>query len=239
MCKNIGCIQIMMEDNVGAILLLITSILSVILALFLFWNFVISKKMHHLLWGISLIVLSFFGLIIIYNDFGTLSEPIVPVISSLIPICLAVGILYAVWGDHYLVVLFALYESTTLLLVIIAEFLPIKNMISITIMLVHTPAGLVMFFVPIIAYLLKEIDISGLLFTFGVSFIGLIGLLFAFNALDTPVLNYSEIISILPLAYLISAIFLGLGMKLPKKWSFELKPSITRNFYLNELNLDI
>jgi hypothetical protein len=154
-----------------------------------------------------------------------MEEPVVHVITTLIPLCLALGIVYATWGDNLYVYIFALYEISTFTILIIVEIALTTGLKLIATLLAHVPAGLVMFFVPIIAYIAKIEDKSILLFSIGSAFIGSIGLLFAFAALQVPILESNEILTILPLAYMTSAIFLALGLLLPEQWNFKLFPS--------------
>ena len=221
--------------SLNAILLLITSIVSFFIALLLIWNYINSKKIYHLLWGIALIVFALFGLIVIFYDFGAVSEPITQVISTLMPMCLAIGILYAVYGDNSYVYAFTVYEIIMFTILLMVEIFPVQSMEiffitidpssanSYAIMLVHIPAGLAMFFTPIVAYLTQKIQVDGLIFSAGTAFIGLIGLLFMMYAIDSTILPLNDIYNFLPLAYAITAILLALGMKIPEKWAFEIK----------------
>jgi hypothetical protein len=214
-----------MTDTLGAVFLLITGIVALAVGIILLWNYFANKKIYHLLWAISMLVLFISGLLIILYDFAILNEPIIPVAAALIPMCLAIGITFAMWGNNKFVYLFAVYEVVMLLLLFIVKFLPIENMSSFAVMAVHIPAGLVMFFTPIYAFMQKEVEITGLLFSVGAFFIGVGGMLLAFVAINSPILSQQQIFEILPLVLLLTGIFIVLGIYFPKKWSFELKPT--------------
>ena len=215
----------MLEDFTSVFLLAIASILSITISLSLFWNYQIKHKIYLLFWGISIFVLSIFGMIVIYYDFTIMTERIVHIITTLIPLCLALGIVYAIWEDRTFVYFFALYEVMTFSLLVFVELIPIVDLRFSATLLTHVPAGLVIFFAPIIGIITNKIELTSVFLSIGAVFIGSIGLLFAFVSIGHPILNYDEILTILPIAYTFSAVFFTLGMILPNKWDFSLLPS--------------
>lgn len=102
----------MLNDPTAIVLLLLTGTAALLGGIFLLLDYLKNRKLFHLLWAISFIVLFLAGLLIILVDWTILFEPIIPVITTLIPAFLAVGLLYALYTEKPFGLYFLLYSKS-------------------------------------------------------------------------------------------------------------------------------
>ncbi len=203
----------MLDNLVSIIFLLLTGIVAVYVGIFLLKEYVASKNKYHLFWGISYIVLFVSGVLIILFDFDILKTELVPVVAALIPIGMAVGLLFAVFEDNPLYGwVFLLYE---LIMMVITAWVRLAGDTSTSglIMAMHIPSGILIILLPIVS---KEanayfMSIGGVLISFG-------GALLAFVAIGSPILTEGQIFLVLPPLLLIVGAFFTLGIVFPEKW---------------------
>jgi len=206
----------------GAIaLLLITGIAAILFGLFMLLDFLKNKKLHHLLWALSFIVLFVAGIILVLtNNYSLLLSPIVAALAVLIPGGIAIGLFFVVFEEKT-----KLYGYIYLVFILVMVFvIGIAKAVSspgasTTVMIAHIPSGLSIILLPIYTtYKTKDTDWKALLVSIGgivVSIAGMLLALFSIGAVDIVL-----ILTLLPIVLLLSAIFFALGMLLPEKWSF-------------------
>lgn len=211
--------------TLDTILLLMTGLLSVIMAWLLIRNYKKTKKLSHICWATSLSVLFVSGVLIIFLGFEVLEEPIIPVIAAIIPIGMALGLLFEIW-ENTIGIIYLSYSLVVILLLLVARLdIILGSWSTILIMATHIPSGLIIVGLPI--YYASKIDddksyyyfsIGGILISFG-------GILLAFVKLSEPlfgVFDQGLIYGILPLLLLIVGVFFILGISKPKDWRVEI-----------------
>lgn len=215
----------MVSEYAGAVvLLLITGIAAILFGLFMVLDFLKNKKIHHLLWALSFIVLFIAGIILVLtNDYSLLLSPVVAALAVLIPGGIAAGLLFVVFEEKT-----KLYGYIYLIFVLVMVILigTAKAVDSpgapATVMIAHIPSGLLIILLPIYTtYKTKDTDWKALLMSIGgivVSIAGLLLALFRIGPGDTALLTL--ILTLLPIILLLAAIFFAFGMLLPEKWSF-------------------
>ena len=208
-------------DMVGAVVLLVVGVLAIILALLLFKEYMASKKPYHLAWVVSFLVLFISGVLIILMGWGdTLAIDLVPPVAALIPACLAIGLVYAVWPRFGL--LYTLYCIVLIALLTVMKldlFMP--EMASFALMGTHIPSGLIITFLPFYtAFVSKETEWTSLFFGIGGLLISFGGVLLAFATVEgmTAILPLADIFAILPWLLLLVGVLFVLGIGLPSKW---------------------
>ena len=219
-------IQEMITDIFPLSLLLLVGVVSLVLAIFLALAYLKEKGIHHLFWAISFLVLFVSGILIILNGFIILKEPLIPVVAALIPACLAIGLLYALyddkpWGMYYAI--FALVMIVLLAVVRLDLIDGLSEMSSIVLMGLHIPSGLIISLLPLYAaFISKDISTSGALFGIGGLLMSVGGVLLAFVAIGNEILSEAQIFEILPILLVIVGLFLFFGIILPEKWKIEI-----------------
>ena len=216
----------MITDIVPLVLLLLVGVVALVLAIFLALAYLKDKGLHHLFWAVSFLVLFVSGVLIILNGFIVLKEPLVPVVAALIPACLAIGLLYALyddkpWGMYYAI--FALVMIVLLAVVRLDLVAGLSEMSSMVLMGLHIPSGLIISFLPLYAaFVSKDVSTSGALFGIGGLLMSVGGVLLAFVAIGSAILTEAQIFEILPILLVIVGLFLFFGIILPEKWKIEI-----------------
>jgi hypothetical protein len=216
----------MITDIVPLTLLLLVGVVALVLAVFLAQAYLKDKGLHHLFWAVSFLVLFVSGVLIILNDFIILEEPLVPVVAALIPACLAIGLLYALydskpWGLYY--AMFALVMILLLAIVRLDLVAGLDGLSSGVLMGLHIPSGLIISFLPLYAaFVSKSVGTSGALFGIGGLLMSVGGVLLAFVAIGSEILSKAQIFEILPLLLVIVVLFLFFGIILPEKWKIDI-----------------
>lgn len=216
----------MITNIVPLTLLLLVGVVSLVLAVFLALAYLKDKGLHHLFWAVSFLVLFVSGVLIIFNDFAILKEPLVPVVAALIPACLAIGLLYVLYdgkpyGMYYAI--FALVMIVVLAIVRLDLVKGIAGFSSGVLMGLHIPSGLIISFLPLYAvFVSKKLETSGALFGIGGLLMSVGGVLLAFVAIGSEILSEAQIFEILPLLLVIVGLFLFFGIIIPEKWKIDI-----------------
>ncbi len=215
----------MLTDPVAIVLLLITGILALIVGILSLKAFIDEKRIHHVFWAISFLVLFVSGVLIIALDFSVLQQPLVPVVASLIPIGLAVGAYAGTWPDKKYWQIYGLYSLIMLgVLTVVQVTSMMSNFKAMFIMLIHVPAGLSIILIPIIAIYQNELEKHAIFYSIGGLLISFGGVLLAGVSMSGTgsfmgFITLPFIFSVLPLVLLLMTICYALGILLAQKWS--------------------
>ncbi len=175
---------------VDRVLLLITGLV----ALYLIWRLYTahqkSPKTAYLLYILSFAVLFIAGVLLIIFGYGLLESPWVAVVTSLIPLALATGLVYDLkpeWAKGY-----SIYAVIGLLLVAVVYLGGIQQLAKIVMPIVHGIAGLTIVLLPLWA--VKEGLAPGgfVLVSVGGVLIGLGGIALTFLKLGKQFLFFSQ-----------------------------------------------
>lgn len=142
------------------------------------------------------------GLLLLILGFEVLDSPIVVMVSTIIPLSLATGL---VWQHlSYYRIAYLVFAVVGLLAIVITRALPIKNRLPLFVLvIVHGIAGLTIFLLPIIL-VFSDLAPSGfLLISLGGALIGLGGLLLALLKAGKPLLSREAIFGVLPVLLLL------------------------------------
>jgi len=90
----------MLDNMVHVAILLVVGVVALIVGLMFIQNYLVNKNLTHLLWAISFLVLFVAGLLIIWDGFTVLDEPLIQIVAVLIPACLAIGLLHVIWAEQ-------------------------------------------------------------------------------------------------------------------------------------------
>ena len=205
-------------DILGAILLLITGLAALIVGYLAINSYLKEKKMYHLYWGISLLVLFVSGVLIIFLNWDVLGNPLVPPVAALIPAGLAIGLLYAVYDDKPWGFYYAIYALIGIILILIAGYVEsLQDIAYIFVMIVHVPSAAIIVLLPIPA-INKVADANGYYFALGGLLISIGGILLAIYK-STGDANLGDLIfKVLPPLLLIVAVLFVLGIGKTEKW---------------------
>ncbi|MHA1994061.1 MAG: hypothetical protein ACW97Z_05945 [Candidatus Hodarchaeales archaeon] len=213
-------------DLMGAVVLLVVGVVAIILALLLLKEYLSSKKMYHLSWAISFLVLFVSGVLIIFLGWTeALENPLVPPVAALIPAGLAIGLLYAVYDDTQYGFFYALYAIVVIgILTVIKLDILTLDIASMVIMGIHIPSGLIISFLPLYTAFTKKTAWTSIFFGIGGLLISFGGVLLAFATVESmeAILPLTEIFAILPYLLLVVGVFFALGIGLPKKWKVDI-----------------
>ena len=216
----------MMSDYVGMIFLLLTGLVAIYVGILLLKEYFDQKHIYHLYWGIAYLVLFVAGVLIILFDWQILDAPLVPFASTLIPLGLAVGLLYAVYEDKPYGLWFLIYGLIGLVLILLGGY-NVGGMGKINfifIMFVHIPAGLIIVLLPAYTAIKGITENTAWYFSIGGLLISIGGMLLAFLKAGSPILTANQIFAILgPLLLLVGAFF-TLGIALVSKWKVSVPP---------------
>ncbi|MFX0012956.1 MAG: hypothetical protein ACFFB2_03945 [Promethearchaeota archaeon] len=202
-------------------LLLITGLVALVMAVFLLLDFLKNRKVYHLAWAISFLVLFVSGVLIIINGFTILEEPLVPVVAAFIPACLAIGLFFVVWDDKPYGLLYTVYTVVMVaaLAVVRLELLSGFDAFSTPVLMgLHIPSGLSIVGIPLYTAFTKKTEITSIFYSIGGFLISFGGVLLAFLKLDAPILTADQIFDVLPLLLVIVGVLFVLGILLPEKW---------------------
>ncbi len=152
------------------------------------------------------------GLLLIILGFDVLDSPVVVIVSTIIPLCLATGL---VWQHiisiriHYLIFAIAGFAA-----VILTRSLPMKNRLPVIVLaLVHGVAGMTIFLLPIIVSIQGKTNSLFALVGIGGTLIGVGGLLLSFLKTGKPILSKEIILKVLPGLLLLMTICFVTGFK--------------------------
>jgi hypothetical protein len=135
-------------------------------------------------------------LLLIILGFEILDSPLVVIVSTIIPLCLSLGL---VW--EYLIEFREIYLIFTILgllaVIITRQFFPGRPAV-IVLIVVHGIAGILIFLLPILLSIRGETSPGFALVGVGGALIGLAGLLLSFLKTNRPILSRNAILSFLP-----------------------------------------
>lgn len=150
------------------------------------------------------------GLLLIIWGFEILDSPMVVIVSTLIPLSLATGLVWQympAYGIPFLV-----FSLVGFLIVLLTRSLPISGRLpTLVLALVHGIAGMTIFLLPILLSLQGK---ASPLFSFvgvGGALIGIGGLLLSFLKSGRPILSKETILKVLPGLLLLMTISFVLG----------------------------
>jgi hypothetical protein len=184
-------------------------------AIYLLWRFYkhyqTSGKNRNIYYIISFAVLLVAGILLIIFTYDALESPLVIVVAVLIPAGLAVGLISDInpkFERAYLI-----FAIVGLVAIAITRFTGPSTLATIVLIIVHTVAGLTIFFLPIYA-VTQKVEGSGFLWvTVGGTLIGLGGIALAFLKTDRQLLFFSAdfVFTILAPLLLLMATAFGWG----------------------------
>lgn len=149
------------------------------------------------------------GLLLLILGFEVLDSPIVVMVSTIIPLSLATGL---VWQHlSYYRIMYLVFAIIGLLAIVITRALPIENKLPLFVLvIVHGIAGLTIFLLPITLVFSGLAPSGFLLISVGGALIGLGGLLLALLKAGKPLLSRGTIFRLLPgLLLLMTAAFVA------------------------------
>ncbi len=137
------------------------------------------------------------GLLLIIFGLEVLDSPIVAIVSSLIPLSLATGL---VWHHlPFFKVQYLVFAILWLLIIVITRVLHTPNKLSLFVLIVvHGIAGLTIFLLPVILVLTGRALPRYLFVSAGGALIGLNGVLLALLNAGKPLLSHESIFRVLP-----------------------------------------
>ncbi len=165
-----------------------------------------------LAYTISFGVLLVAGLLLIILGFDALESPVVVVVSTVIPLSLALGL---VW-EHLpaLRTPYVLFTMVGFAAVIVTRSAPGGGRLpTVVIAIVHGIAGLTIFLLPILTALRGETRLAFALVGIGGALIGLGGLLLSFLKTGRPILSRETILKVMPGLLLLMTICFVAGFK--------------------------
>ncbi|MBI3739336.1 MAG: hypothetical protein HY258_09855 [Chloroflexi bacterium] len=156
-------------------------------------------------------VLLIAGLLLIILGFDVLDSPIVVIVSTIIPISLAVGL---VWQHASFGTLYLVFTLVGFLAVILTRSIPMKNKLpTVVIAVVHGIAGMTIFLLPIILSIQGKAQPLFSLVGVGGALIGVGGLLLSFLKAGKPILSKETILKVLPGLLLLMTICFVAGFR--------------------------
>ena len=152
------------------------------------------------------------GLLLIILGFEVLDSPVVVIVSTIIPLSLATGLVWqhlASFGTLYLVFAIAGFLAITL-----TRTLPTPGKIpTIVLALVHGIAGMTIFLLPIILSIQGKTQPLFSLVGVGGALIGIGGLALSFLKAGKPILSKELILKILPIILFLMTLCFVIGFK--------------------------
>lgn len=148
-------------------------------------------------------------LLLIIQGFQVLDNPLVVILSTIIPLSISVGLI-AQFSPQYSTA-YLVFAIAGLLAVTITRFAFPGRTATIVLIIVHGIAGLVIFFLPIILSITGTTPAGFILVGIGGGLIGIGGLLLSFLRAGKPILKQDTILSILPALLLLTTACFVLG----------------------------
>ena len=153
------------------------------------------KPAHNMYYIISFAVLLVSGLLLIAFGWGALANPLVAVVATLIPLGLSMGLVaefYQKYAKGYLI-----FCLIGLIVILITRFAQTGGFAVFVYALVHSIAGLLVFFLPILAVKTKKAPSGFIMVAVGGVLIGVGGIALAFLKAGVPILSAETILAIL------------------------------------------
>lgn len=205
----------------AVIVLLIVGVISLVMGVLLFKDYLAknSENPFHALWGTSFLVLFVSGVLIILFNFEILDNEAVAVVAALIPACFAIGLLYAMCEKKNRGRYYSLYALVMIVLIAVFKYTDsLSDNAAYVIMAIHVPSGLIMVLWPAMGVQKGVVENSAYFFSLGGLFMSLGGVLLAFVAVDSPILEKEDIWIVLPYLLAVVGVLLVLGIMLPSQW---------------------
>jgi hypothetical protein len=150
------------------------------------------------------------GLLLIILGFDALDNPIVVIVSTVIPLSLSLGL---VW-EHFAATrtLYLVFILLGFLAIVITRSVLIKNKLSVLVLVgVHGIAGMTIFLLPILLAFTGRVAPGFALVGLGGALIGLGGVLLSFLKAGKPILSRNMILKILPGLFFLTTAALVIG----------------------------
>lgn len=152
------------------------------------------------------------ALLIFILGMEVLDSPIVVIVSTIIPLSLAVGLVWqhlASWGTSYLI-----FAIIGFLAVTLTRSIPTPGKIpTIVLAVTHGIAGMTIFLLPIIIAAQGQVKPLYSLVGIGGALIGVGGLLLSFLKTGKPILSRETIMKLFPILLLLTTAFFVAGFK--------------------------
>jgi len=161
---------------------------------------------------ISFGVLLVAGLLLIILGFDVLEAPAVVVISTLIPLSLATGLVWEYLPSFR--VFYLVFALTGLVAIVVTRSFPMPGKLpTIVLALIHGVAGMTIFLLPIIFAIMGKAEPGFAFVGIGGALIGVGGLLLAFLKSGKPILSQKFILTVLPGLLLLMTLCFVIGFK--------------------------
>ncbi len=152
------------------------------------------------------------GLLLIILGFNVLESPIVAIVSTLIPLAIAVGLVWQYLASYR--TLYLIFAIVGFLAILATRLTPVRNEIpTVVLALVHGIAGLTIFLLPIIISVRGETHPLFALVGVGGALIGVGGLALSFLKAGKPILSKELILKILPAILFLMTFCIVVGFK--------------------------
>lgn len=188
------------------ILLLVTGLLAA-------WQVAVgingAEALPMIAYTIAFGVLLVAGLLLIILGFDVLDNPIVVIVSTVIPLSLSLGLVWEHLAAYR--TLYLLFTILGFLAVVITRAVPMKSKLPVAVLaVIHGIAGLTIFLLPIVWALIGRATPGFALVGVGGALIGVGGLLLALLKAGKPLLSRATILKVLPgLLLLMTAAFVA------------------------------
>jgi hypothetical protein len=152
------------------------------------------------------------GLLMIILGFEALEAPIVVILSTVIPLSLAVGLIWQHAPTYRLP--FLVFAALGLAAVAWTRAMPASGAVpALTVAVVHGISGLIIFLLPIALSLRAEMAPAFSLVGLGGALIGVVGLMLAFLRLGRPILPRHVLLRLMPLLLLVTTLLFVAGFQ--------------------------
>lgn len=152
------------------------------------------------------------GLLLIVLGFDVLDSPVVVIVSTIIPLALATGLIYQHFASFR--TLYLLFAFGGFLAVTITRSIQMQNKLRVfTIAIVHGIAGLTISLLPILTSIRGEMHPLFALVGVGGALIGIGGLLLSFLKTGRPILSKETILKVFPGMFLLMTVCFVAGFK--------------------------
>jgi len=152
------------------------------------------------------------GLLLIILGFEVLDSPIVVIVSTIIPLCLATGL---VWQHIASIrIPYLIFAIVGFAAVILTRSIAMRNKVPVIVLaLVHGVAGMTIFLLPVILSVQGKTNSLFSLVGIGGALIGVGGLLLSFLKTGKPILSRETILKVLPGLLLLMTVCFVTGFK--------------------------
>ncbi len=229
------------EYRWAELLLWITAIIGIIWGILLLFDYINTRKRHHLLWAASFSMTWIgFHQVISTGDFALLLDPFMSALLAFIPGLLAAGLLMAIFSEKKvlgnLYALFALLMAVAIGMAKFDPFMvldPLPLVATSLVMVLHIPSGLIIIILPLYTTIKKETRWPALFMTIGGILFALVGVLLAIVttgiidaiALETGVpaeWALFVLFGLFPIILVFAFLGFALGTLIPAKWNFDI-----------------